>query len=58
MHKGQIKMSMNQYESMMATATDKLREYQDIISAIKTALRKNRTAANKVLEINEILKRL
>jgi len=58
MHKGQIKMSMNQYESMMATATDKLREYQDIISAIKTALRKNRTAANKVLEINEILKHL
>jgi len=43
---------------MMATATDKLREYQNIISAIKTALRKNRTAANKVLEINEILKRL
>jgi len=58
MRKGQIKMSMNQYESMMATATDKLREYQNIISAIKTALRKNRTAANKVLEINEILKRL
>jgi hypothetical protein len=49
-------MPMNQWETMMAQAADKMVEYQDTLARIRRALNEGVSNTAKLAEISQIMK--